>query len=103
MKEHKWPGLRSVFSIERSMEIRGHFSGQTNYFISSRDVSARQLMGLAREHGKIESMHWLLNVIFSEDDCRFLSENTNRTISALRKSALAVHKNFIASHHKKVP
>lgn len=58
-------------------------------------------MELAREHWKIESMHWLLDVTFSEDDSRFLCENANRTMNTLRKFALAVHKNFLAANHVK--
>ena len=46
-------------------------------------------------------MHWLLDVTFSEDDCRLLSENAHRTMNALRKFALALHKNFLAAYHKK--
>lgn len=42
------------------------------------------------------------DVAFSGDDCRFLSENANRAMNVLHKFALAVHKNFLASHHKKV-
>ncbi len=68
---------------------------------SSRDTCAKQLMELARKHWKIESMHWILDVTFSEDDCRFLSENTHKSMNALRKFALAVHKIFLAAHHKK--
>lgn len=101
LKEHKWPGLQSVFSIERIVEARGHHSRETSYYISSRNASAKQLMELAREHWKIESMHWILDVTFSEDDCRFLSENAHKSMNALRKFALAVHKNFLAVHHKK--
>lgn len=58
-------------------------------------------MELAREHWKVESMHWLLDVTFSEGDGRLLSENAHRTMNALRKFALAFHKNFPASHLKK--
>ena len=101
LKEHKWPGLQSVFSIERIVEAHGHHSRETSYYISSRDASAKQLMELAREHWKIESMHWILDVTFSEDDCRFLSENAHKTMNVLRKFALAVHKNFLAARHKK--
>lgn len=58
-------------------------------------------MELAREHWKIESMHWLLDVTFPEGDSRFLYENANRAMNALRKFALAVHKNFFAANHLK--
>lgn len=83
------------------MDARGSHSQETSYYISSRDACAKQLMNLAREHWKIESMHWILGVAFSEDDCRFLSENAHKSMNSLRKFALAVHKNFLAAHHKK--
>lgn len=98
---HKWPGLQSVFAIERTVDARGRHTEETSYYISSRDVSPHQLMELAREHWKIESMHWMLDVTFSEDACRFLSENAHKTLNALRKFALAVHKQFLSVSHKK--
>lgn len=101
LREHKWPGLCSVFAIERCVDVRGHSSKETSYYISSRDDSPEHLMSLAREHWKIESMHWLLDVTFSEDSSRLLCENANRSMNALRKFALAVHKNFLSAHHKK--
>ena len=101
LKEHNWPGLQSVFTIERGVEVRGHFSKETSYYISSRDASAKKLMELVREHWKVESMHWLLDVTFSQDDSRLLCENANRTTNALCKFALAVHKNFLATYHLK--
>ena len=71
LKEHKWPGLQFIFSIERIVEVHGHCSRETSYYISSRDACAKQLMELVREHWKIESMHWILDVTFSEDACPF--------------------------------
>ncbi len=52
---------------------------------------------IAREHWKIESMHWMLDVTFSEDDRRFLSENAHKTLNVMRKYALSVHKNFLSA------
>ena len=101
LEGHKWPGLRSVFAIKRIVEDHGHHSEETSYYISSRDACPRSLMDLAREHWKIESMHWLLDVTFSEDSCRFLSENAHKTLNSLRKFALAVHKHFLSDAHKK--
>lgn len=97
----KWPGLKSVFSIERIVDVRGHMSKETNYYISSLDASPQRLMEIAREHWKIESMHWLLDVTFSEDNCRFLEENAHKTLNSLRKYALVVHKQFLAKSGKK--
>lgn len=101
LKDQKWPGLQSVFAIERIVEDHGHHSEETSYYISSRDASPRKLMDFAREHWKIESMHWMLDVTFSEDSCQFLSENAHKTLNSLRKFALAVHKHFLFASHKK--
>ena len=98
---HKWPGLRSVFAVERIVDVRGMLSKETSYYISSSDVSARELLGAVREHWKIESLHWLLDVTFSEDESRFLSENAHTIMNALRKFALTVHKNYLAASGKK--
>lgn len=31
LKEHNWPGLQSVFSIERIADVRGHHSQETSF------------------------------------------------------------------------
>ena len=46
-------------------------------------------------------MHWILDVTFSEDIWRFLSENAHESMNALRKFTLVAHKNFLAAPHKK--
>ena len=94
---HKWPDLRSVFAVERIVDARGVRSKETSYYISSSDASAGELLGAVCEYWKNESMHWLLEVTFLEDESRFLSENAHTTMNALRKFALTVHKNDFAA------
>ena len=96
-----WSGLKSVFSVRRIVESRHKMSDETCYYITSRDASAEELLKIAREHWRIESMHWLLDVVFSEDDCELLSENGHKTLNILRKLALMVHRAFIAILPKK--
>jgi predicted transposase YbfD/YdcC len=91
----KWASLRSVFAIERVVDVRGRRSEETSYYISSLDASPEKLMETAREHWKIESLHWMLDVVFSEDDCRVQSENAHNTLNAFRKFALLIHKRFL--------
>lgn len=97
----EWSGLKCVFAIERTVETSSKRTHEIEYYISSLDVSAERLMEITREHWKIESMHWMLDVIFSEDQCRFSTENAQKTLNAMRKCALAVHKNFLFNIHKK--
>ena len=97
----QWDGLQCVFSIERTVEEGNQSSHEVSYYIFSLDTSAHRLMVIAREHWKIESMHWMLDVTFSEDHCQFSSENAQKTLNAMRKFALALHKNFLRLSHKK--
>lgn len=97
----EWCGLRCVFSIERTTDTGGKRTHEISYYISSLDVSAERLMEIAREHWKVESMHWMLDVTFSEDHCHFSHENAQKSLNAMRKYALAAHKNFLRDTGKK--
>jgi len=101
--KNEWAGLKSVFAVRRITTTRGKTTDETNYYITSSDGTAEELLKITREHWKVESMHWLLDVVFSEDDCEILSENGHKTFNILRKLALLVHKNFISSLPKKCP
>lgn len=101
LPRHDWPGLKTAFSVERIVNERGKETQETSYYITSMDTSAKELLRIVREHWKIESMHWMLDVDFSEDSCRFLSENAHKTLNAIRKCALAIHKDFLARTNKK--
>ena len=100
-ERHDWPGLRAIFSIERIITTGGKTTSEISYYITSADRSAEDLLAIAREHWSVESMHWSLDVVFSEDSSRFDSENAHLCLNALRKYALAVHKNYLASKSKK--
>ena len=47
-------------------------------------------------------MHWMLDVVLSEDKCRFWNENAHITLNILRKYALLLQKQYISSLPKKV-
>ena len=96
-----WPGLKTVFMIRRISVSKHKSTDEVSYYISSLDVSAEELLSISREHWKIESMHWLLDVAFSEDECKLLSENGHKTLNSLRKLALLLHRHFIESLPKK--
>ena len=100
-QKDQWPGLKSVFAIDRRTTTKKGTSRETGYYISSSDVSAQKLLQIAREHWKIESMHWMLDVVFSEDFSAFSSEETHITLNAFRKYALALHRAYLNSVPKK--
>ncbi len=97
----EWVGLKSVFSVRRIVECNGKTSDETSYYISSLTVCSGDLLKIVREHWKIESLHWLLDVVFSEDKCSIISENGHKSLNILRKLALFLHKQYIAKQTKK--
>lgn len=64
-ERHDWPGLKAVFSVERTNSTTRKTTTETSYYIASTDASAKRLLCIAREHWNIESMHWLLDVVFT--------------------------------------
>jgi len=68
-----WAGLKAVFAVRRIVTSRGKTTDETSYYITSIGTSPEELLRIVREHWKIESLHWLLDVTFSEDECRILS------------------------------
>lgn len=97
----EWRKLQSVFSIKRVVTAQGKTTEETNYYISSLPPEPKKLLETAREHWKIESMHWMLDVIWHEDECGLLSDNGHKTLNAFRKLALLAHKKYMAKQHKK--
>ena len=99
--KEKWPGLKTVFAVRRITTVKDVTSDEISYYISSLDVTAKELLQISREHWKIESMHWMLDVVFSEDECEMISENGHKTLNILRKLALLLHKNYLSRQSKK--
>jgi len=96
-----WMGLKSIFAVRRIVETKYGISDETGYYISSLDAPPEKMLSLVRSHWKIESMHWLLDVVFDEDDCGILSDDGQKTLDIFRKFALLLHKTFISKNHLK--
>ena len=59
----QWPGMSSIIEMKRRTTIQGKVTEVTNYYISSLNSSAERIMQTIRSHWKIESMHWVLDVV----------------------------------------
>ena len=91
LREH-WPKLAGIGMIERQREINGAVSTERAYYIGSQGIpSAESFAKAARDHWGIEnSLHWVLDITFREDDCRVRKEHAPHNFAALRKFALAL-------------
>jgi len=86
---HAWEKLNTVVMIESLRHIHGKTTAERRYFISSAKRSANEFLTLTRGHWGIEnSLHWVLDVNFREDQCRVRAGQAAENFSILRHLAL---------------
>lgn len=88
----EWVGIKSVVKIERRAENhKGEITLESRYFISSIEHREAQKIGrAARLHWGIENkLHWTLDVVFKEDECRIRDETAALNFAWFRKMALS--------------
>jgi predicted transposase YbfD/YdcC len=83
-----WAGLSCIGAIRRRFTDRRGTTDKWHYYISSRELSAEELLRHARLEWGVESMHWLLDVHFGEDSCRAEDPNIQQNLNIVRKVAL---------------
>ena len=74
---------------------------ETRYYISSRTLTATELLTITRQEWAVEAMHWQLDVIFREDITTLHEANSQLLLNILRKAALNVLKVYRDKHEPK--
>jgi predicted transposase YbfD/YdcC len=95
-KGRQWTALRSLVRVqsERYMKASGSVEHETRYYISSLAADAELLNRSIRQHWGIEnSLHWVLDVAFHEDQSRKRAGNAAQTFSLINRIALNLLKN----------
>jgi predicted transposase YbfD/YdcC len=88
----EWVGIQSIAKITRKAENKnGEITIEDRYFISSLvHTESKKIGRSARLHWGIENkLHWTLDVVFKEDDCRIRDETAALNFSWFRKMALS--------------
>lgn len=92
-EKDRWPGLRSLITVEskREMPLK-ETSVERRYYISSHHrVDAAVLAQRVRGHWSVENnLHWVLDVAFNEDQARQRKGHSAENFSRLRRIALNV-------------
>ncbi|MFP3566019.1 ISAs1 family transposase [Paraburkholderia sp. SIMBA_030] len=85
-EDGKWAGLRSVAMMEATREIEGRVSLERRYYVNSLPADPKRINETVRAHWAIEnSMHWVLDVAFGEDQCRAQVDNAAQNFAILRR------------------
>jgi predicted transposase YbfD/YdcC len=89
----QWPGIKAIGMAVRITENSdGTTSDDVRYFIASRYLSGERFAQSARGHWGIESMHWVLDVTFNEDQSRARERRLADNLSWLRRFGISLLK-----------
>ncbi len=87
--KEEWSGLRSIAMVEAERWVGEELSRERRYYLSSLSGDAQELSQAIRGHWGIEnSLPWVLDVAFREDDSRTRVGHAQENLALLRRIAL---------------
>jgi predicted transposase YbfD/YdcC len=88
-----WPGCQTLVRVRCQRAYKGKQEHETRFFISTLPPQPTLLLGCVRAHWSIEnSFHWVLDVVFKEDQARTHQDTAAANLALLRRMALNVIK-----------
>jgi predicted transposase YbfD/YdcC len=89
----EWPDVKAIgYAVRITTHDDGRESCEARYYISTRYLSGKRFAEAVRNHWGIESMHWVLDVTFREDDSRTRERTLANNLSWLRRFAVTLLK-----------
>jgi len=98
----EWPWVKAIgYALRITRHADGRETYETRYYICSRYLSAKRFSEAVRQHWGIESMHWVLDVNFREDENRTRERTLTNNLSWLRRFAITLLKQHPAKESMK--
>jgi predicted transposase YbfD/YdcC len=89
----EWPWIKAIgYAVRISRHADGRETDEVRYYVLSRYLSGKRFSEAVRGHWGIESMHWVLDVTFREDDSRTRERTLANNLSWLRRFAVTLLK-----------
>ena len=88
-----WPWIKAIgYALRLTQHADGSQTWDVRFYIVSRYLSGKRFSEAVRGHWGIESMHWVLDVTFREDDSRTRERTLGNNLSWLRRFAVTLLK-----------
>jgi predicted transposase YbfD/YdcC len=87
--QDNWVDLKSLACVVSSREINNVITHEKRYYVSSLEPSTEKISHAIRCHWHVEnSLHWVMDVTFKEDDSRIRRGVAAENMSVMRHLAL---------------
>lgn len=84
--KEQWRDLNSLIMVEARRQVNNQASLERRYYISSLEPDAKRAAEAIRSHWGIEnSLHWILDVGYGEDNSRVRAGNAPENLALVRK------------------
>jgi len=91
--KEEWPWIKAIGTAVRiTTHADGTQTDEVRYYMLSRFLSGKRFSEAVRAHWGIESMHWVLDVTFREDESRTRDRILANNLSWLRRFAVTLLK-----------
>jgi predicted transposase YbfD/YdcC len=88
-----WPWIKAIgYAVRITQHSDGTESDDVRYYLCTRYLSGKRFGEAVRGHWGIESMHWVLDVNFREDESRTRERTLGNNLSWLRRFAVTLLK-----------
>lgn len=85
-----WPDVAAVVQVNRERTAGDKTTASTHYYVTSHRGTAAELAGLIRGHWGIEATHWVLDVVYREDDSRIRAGHAGANLAMIRRVAVSL-------------
>ena len=87
--ERRLPDVAAIIKVATRTELKDRGRFDTRYYISSADLTAEAAANAVRGHWGIENrLHWVLDVVFDEDQSRLRTGHGARNMAVVRHFAI---------------
>lgn len=102
-KRHGFANLKSIVMVDSIREIiGGKTERETRYYISSLAADAARQGDAIRSHWAVESHHWVMDMVFRDDECRIRRDHAPANFATIKHIASNLMRAKVDKHSMRV-